>query len=734
MTDDLQPSAANRGPADIAYDPQALTHPGAIQAHGVLLVIDPKTLAIRAASANASTLFSVTGEDLLRSSLADLLTESEVEQIQSWHQSTLQARYSIVLSRLKSSLSIHQTENGWICEFEALRDQNTTDSFESLRLALEPIYRASSVQSLLNLAVHQCSQLSGFERAMVYRFDHQGAGEVVAEERDEEAIAYLGMHFPAADIPVAVRQLYHGGLIRYVPNLDAQFFNLVTDNPALFPPEQIDLRQSLLRSVDRCCVTYHQNMGVKAFIVMPLCIDQTLWGLLALHHSQLRYLSLQQREMLSLIGQSISLALGNALKQESLAYEAYLKRLQSELIRALSESNTFEEVLIQPTLKLPELVQAQGVAICLSRGITLIGDTPDGDQVLELLTWAQTQVTDFIFATDRLPLIYEPARQYQNRAAGVLLLNISAQLNVAILWFRQEQKQLVNWAGNPSEPMRTESDGNFGPRQSFENWQEIIQSTSKPWLESEIENARGLRAAISGIALRRADELARINQELEQSNEELASFAYAASHDLKEPLRGIYNYTTFLIEDYADLLDDAGIDRMQALLRLTKRMDQLIDALLKFAQMRQADFVARDVDLHGLVESVVDMIRISRGESAFSLIVPRPLPTIESDPVLLQELFSNLISNALKYNESTPKTIEIGYLNSDEQQKLKSHPLIRRGRKTLFYVCDNGIGIKLRHQKSIFRLFKRLHARDRYGGGTGAGLTIVKKIVERHGG
>jgi signal transduction histidine kinase len=214
------------------------------------------------------------------------------------------------------------------------------------------------------------------------------------------------------------------------------------------------------------------------------------------------------------------------------------------------------------------------------------------------------------------------------------------------------------------------------------------------------------------------------NEDLARSNRELESFAYAASHDLKEPLRGIHNYSTFLLEDYADVLDDAGIDRLQTLLRLSNRMEALIDALLQFARLGQVPLTLSDVALQDLVEWVIKLIHMSRPESPFEIHIAQPLPIVHCDRVLITEVFTNLISNALKYNDQPPQ-IEIGYQSTPSNSSTGDR---------VFYVRDNGIGIRDRHLNQIFRLFKRLHPQKRYGGGTGAGLTIARKIIERHGG
>lgn len=221
---------------------------------------------------------------------------------------------------------------------------------------------------------------------------------------------------------------------------------------------------------------------------------------------------------------------------------------------------------------------------------------------------------------------------------------------------------------------------------------------------------------------RAESELEERNEELQRSNQELDDFAYIASHDLKEPLRGIHNYATFLLEDYADKLDDDGRSKLETLTRLTRRMETLIDSLLQFSRLGRVDLAIDDIDLNGVLEEVLDAIAINLKENGVAIRIPSPLPVVRCDRVRVRELYYNLIVNAMKYNDKPEKWIEIGWSRDGEAAP------------PTFWVRDNGIGIQEKHYESIFRIFKRLHGRDKFGGGTGAGLTIVKKIVERHSG
>ena len=220
------------------------------------------------------------------------------------------------------------------------------------------------------------------------------------------------------------------------------------------------------------------------------------------------------------------------------------------------------------------------------------------------------------------------------------------------------------------------------------------------------------------------------NAELEKSNQELDDFAYIASHDLKEPLRGIFNYATILLEDHATNMNEDGKTRCETLCRLSRRMEELLDALLYFSRTGRSELAMQVTDLDLVLGTVLETLDIGLKESGVLLNVPQIFPEVYCDSVRVGEIFRNLITNAMKYNDKAEKWIEIGFHGSADTRDANGQPM----GIPIFYVKDNGVGVREKHFKNIFRIFKRLHGRDKYGGGTGAGLTITKKLVERHGG
>ena len=220
-------------------------------------------------------------------------------------------------------------------------------------------------------------------------------------------------------------------------------------------------------------------------------------------------------------------------------------------------------------------------------------------------------------------------------------------------------------------------------------------------------------------------------RDLARSNQELEDFANIVSHDLKEPLRGISNYAQFIKEDYGDVIDEKGGEMLETLPRLAKRLESFLDDLLTYSRVGRTELGVRETDLGEIVHGILDTVHDFIDRSGAEVRIPAPLPTVLCDGIRVGEVFRNLITNSVKYNDKTEGWIEIGCLSEAEDGPggLSTSPEF-----PVFYVRDNGIGIAENQQDDVFKIFKRLHGRDKFGGGTGAGLTIVKRIVERHGG
>jgi len=721
-------------PIDLtAYDKEFLHLSGAIQPHGILFALKEPQLEIIQVSNNTFELLGFQPQELLNKSLKELLTPQELFFIEGCLLKDFESVNPIKLSLNKSTKIkdfdgiLHRCDGILILELEPKRTQEERDFirfYHFVKGAIAKMQNAPNLSELCQNITQEIQKLTGFDRVMIYQFDGKQAGKVVAEQKRADLTAYLGLHYPASDIPEQAKKLYTLNRLRLIPDIDAQpkqlipKYNSITNKP-------LDLSYAILRSVSPCHLEYLKNMGVTASMSISLNKDKKLWGLIACHHYSTKYVSYEIRTACEFLGQVMSLELTNKEENESLDYRIKLKSIQNKFLEAMPLAENFMEGLVKDKTNLLELVDAQGVVICTDGDLAVAGNTPNKSDIYDLLEWVEAKIDNDIFYTDCLPKLYPTAERFKDVASGLIVLSISQIQKNYVLWFRPEVIQTVNWGGDPQQSAILEQEGRLSPRKSFELWQETVRSQSLPWKPCEIDAVLELRSAIVSIVLRKADELARINIELARSNSELDAFAYIASHDLKEPLRGIHNYSNFLIEDYAEILNAEGVSKLQTLVRLTQRMEDLINSLLHFSRLGRVELSVQQIDLNELVRNVIDVLNTSFKETNIDIVIPRPLPAIYCDKVQASELFSNLITNAIKYNVQETKRVEIGFLDSDRT----SNEL-----PTVFYVKDNGIGIKEKHFEAIFRIFKRLHTVHKYGGGTGAGLTIAKKIVERHDG
>jgi two-component system, chemotaxis family, sensor kinase Cph1 len=713
--------------------------PASIQPHGVLLVLTQPELNILQISHNSQQQLGKSTLELLGKPLSTLLGTSQTTAVKQCLSATpgvtnhlklmIEADkcFDAIVATTPDRSIAYSQEQVIILELEpSVSETNISfaDFYHSTRDAVSQIQTQSNLSEFLQMAVATVQKITGFDRVMAYRFDQDFSGSVIAEVKRSDLPTYLGLHYPATDIPQPARDLYTHCLLRYIPNLNAELVELIPrENPITQAP--LDLSFASLRGFGRCCVEYHQNMDVAAIMVISLLKEGKLWGLISCHHQTPKYLPYDVRIACEFFVQIVSLELAAKVSNEELDYEVKLRSLQSEFIESISQADNFIDALVYPAPRLLDLVSAEGAAVILGKDITLVGKTPDVETITTLIQWLETQISDNLFHTNSLPQIYPQASSFKDTASGLLLLRISQVRRYYILWFRPEVLQTVNWAGNPGDSIQAKTNGTvtLSPRKSFESWQETVSFTSLPWKNCELDSALALRNAIIGIVISKIDELAKINLELERSNRELASFAYASSHDLKEPLRGIYNYSNILLEDYGHLLDEEGIDYIKTVTSLSVRMETLINGLLRLSQLGQAELSLHLTDLNLLLKQTIDVFRASRQDAQFEIQIPRPLPSINCDSILVNEIFANLITNAFKYSDRVHKIIEIGYLEPSESTTTP-----------VFYVRDNGIGIKPHHLETIFRLFKRLHSQEKYGGGAGAGLAIAKRIIERHGG
>ena len=703
---------------------------GQIQPHGVVLVLQEPELRIIQASSNTYAIFGIEPENIVEQSLEDLLDPFQLEKIQeglSRDNLDFINPTKIWVRKEGDDYAIfdgvfHRNSQGLlILELEPATSQENIPflSFYHLaRASINQLQETASLRDFCQIIVQEVRKVTGFDRVMLYKFDEDGHGAVLAEEKLEHMESYLDLHYPESDIPQPARKLFSSNWIRLIPDAQAQPIELFPrQNPLNNRP--LDLTFSILRSASPCHLEYLHNMGVGASLTISLIEEGKLWGLIACHHQTPKHISYELRKACEFLGRVIFAEISNREETEDYDYRMKLTYIRSQLLDYMAQSDNFVDGLTKNEPNLLDLTNAQGAAICFNGAWTSVGDTPQEEELNLLVQWLNKNVNEEIFVTDSLAQLYPDADKYKNVASGLLAIPISRRNYV--LWFRPEVIQTVHWGGDPNRAYETtHSQGNLrlSPRKSFEQWKETVRLTSLPWKPVEVNAVLELRKAIVNIVLRQADELALLAQDLERSNSELKRFAYVASHDLQEPLNHVSNYVQLLEMRYGENLDEDAKDFIGFAVEGVSLMQNLIDDVLAYSKvdLQDSQFGLTEVET-ALQQALTNLGR--RITQSNAVITYGTMPTVMADKTQLMQLFQNLIGNAIKFRSEQPPEIQINAERLEDEW--------------LFSVKDNGIGIEPQFSDRIFVIFQRLHTRDEYPG-TGMGLAICKKIVECHRG
>jgi chemotaxis family two-component system sensor kinase Cph1 len=709
-------------------DRELIQYSGAIQPHGVMLVLHEPELRVLQASANAAAVFGLPMEKLLASHAEALLGTTNTEQLRKRLGPTKLDGAPVHLLRLdmgaKQRFHVfgHRIDGVLILELEMAGDSaaETLDLYSELRMAISRLQATANLDDFLNLAVEQVREFTGFDRVMAYRFLEDGSGDVTAESLKPGLESYLGLRYPASDIPQPARRLFSLNWLRHLPDVCYEPIPIVpATNPLTNGP--LDLSYAFTRSLSVMYTDYLKNMGVKSTLVITLLKKGELWGLIScMNHERPVHVQYETRMACEFLGHMISLLMDSKEDIGNYRHKLKLAAVLDQISENMNREKDFRDGLTKHEPSILTNMDSGGAAVVAQGEVRLLGTTPTTEQILKLATWVATQ-SETVFSTDRLAAIYPPAEAFQGSAAGVMGIRLRRNEVDMILWFRPELPQTVSWAGNPEKPVEVLIEGDsvrLTPRRSFELWKQSVSGRSAVWESWELAAAGDLRRKIVEVVLQRAEELSLLNRQLEQSNMELDSFAYTAAHDLKEPLRGINSFAGLLGSDSARL-EPRSRKHLETIQTLSRRMDGLIDSLLEYSKVGNLELQLVPVDLNTVVERVLQTTKARLDEAMIALRLPRPLPTASCDAQLVEEVLQNLITNAAKYNDKAERWIEIGY---QEQ-----NPVI-------YFVRDNGIGIDRRHAEQVFQIFRRLHGRHEFGGGSGAGLTITRRMIQRHGG
>lgn len=513
------------GQADLSNCERELIHlAGSVQPHGALLVVDPADFTISQASANAAVLLGVAAARLLgapidvlgrgiagalRSMAPDLRAdETRPMRVRLGDPGAAPASPagSVPCADFEGIVHRHP-EHGLIVELEPLDTGPggvQTVSFapavliDTVAAAVQRIGAAANQGVLVDAVVQILRDLTGYDRVMVYKFDPDGHGKIVAEARHPRLATLLGHHYPASDIPQRARELYLRTRVRVLVDVHYQ--------PAPIEPRvaprtgrELDMSLCYLRSMSPLHIQYLKNMGVNATLVISLVREGQLWGLIACHHDSPRNLRYPVRAACEMLAEVIAMRLAAIENYAYAQVDILVRRLEQHLIEATSTEGDWRLALLRNPRTLLQPLEATGAALFYEGEILTSGEVPSTPELRVLLDWFDARTSDTVFSCSSVAQENPELASLTPTASGVLAVKLSQSRPDYLAWFRKEQLQTVTWAGDPSKPVVGNDPLELSPRRSFAAWSEIVRGTAVPWSRRELLFARAIGSALVDI-------------------------------------------------------------------------------------------------------------------------------------------------------------------------------------------------------------------------------------------
>ena len=505
------------GQADLTNCERELIHlAGSIQPHGILLVLREPDLTIVQASVNAESLLGVPETSILGRPITELGGDlaPQVNQLIASNGLTepqpLRCRTSDgAATRTFEGIVHRHPYGGLIVELEPIEVSRASTLALDRRERLLQRRLATSVQKFstattiaaLSEAVVQCFRdIAGYDRVMVYKFDPDGHGEIIAEARDQRLESFLGLHYPSSDIPQRARELYMRNRVRVLVDVN---YTPVPIAPRRSPMtgDELDMSMCYLRSMSPLHLQYLKNMGVTATMVVSLVREGRLWGLIACHHYstlRIRYALRAAAELLAEVIATRIAAIENYVQSQA---EVLVRNLEQRLVEATSAEGDWRNALFRNPQMVLRPLGASGAALLFDGEILTVGEVPSHTELRALSQWVASQTTNSLFTCSAVARNNPEFKSLIPLASGVLAIEISRARSDFLMWFRREQLCTVTWAGDPAKAVLGDNPLDLSPRRSFAAWSQIVRETAAPWSNAEIALARAIGACIMDINL-----------------------------------------------------------------------------------------------------------------------------------------------------------------------------------------------------------------------------------------
>jgi len=497
-------SAPAFGQADLSNCEREQIHlAGSIQPHGTLIVVRESDRTIIRASANAQAFLGLS-QDPLGSPLESIAPDA-------W--SCITPHLSEPLDRVPMALRcqlgepaapfdvlVHRLADGdLVVEFE--RAGPELDLAGQVETCLQAILSASSLEVLCDETARRFKAIAGYDRVMVYRFDAEGHGEVFAESRESHLEAYLGNRYPSSDIPQIARRLYERNRIRMLVDVHYESIPVHSTHEATAGGE-FDMSLSFLRSMSPIHIQYLKNMGVSATLVVSIVVGGRLWGLVACHHYQPRFVHYEQRVVCELLAEAVATRIAALEGFARTQAELSVRRLEQRMIDAIAREGQWQSALFDSSSALLQPLSASGAALLIDDQVLTTGEVPGTQQVREIGAWLDAKARFDLFATAALGTDEPRFGALTPVASGLLAVPVSQAHGEYLMWFRPERVRTLTWGGDPFKPVVIGGDpADLSPRRSFSQWHQLVEGTSDPWTEAHHTAGRLIGGTVSDVVL-----------------------------------------------------------------------------------------------------------------------------------------------------------------------------------------------------------------------------------------
>jgi light-regulated signal transduction histidine kinase (bacteriophytochrome) len=454
-------------------DREPIHAPGSVQPHGALFALDPTTERVLAVSSNAYHFIGEAPAQTVNALAIDVFGAAGADRMRMIALALKPGGRAIAVRLPQSGhlALMHRAGQTVFLELEA-ETESSADLLGATRNAVRTLVALDNVDVLSDAAAEELRSLTGYDRVMVYRFDPDGHGSVIAESRTASTDSYLGQHYPASDIPRQARALYRTTMLRMIVDVDAAPAEL---QPLVDPRtgEPWDLGRAILRSSSPIHLQYLRNMGVTATMTISLMREGELWGLIACHHFTPKSVNADVRAAAETLGHAL---VARIVQLEDARENRARTTTSSALVDFMMHANGDRLTAI---VNDNPLLLALGVdgAMIVGTGATSSGSVLDADTSARLVAWLEQRAGSHQFVTDSLPAINPDFTAAAEIASGLFARRCGSRWFLA---FRAEDRQTVEWGGDPTKAVETNGE-RLSPRGSFETWKEEVRYRAEPW-------------------------------------------------------------------------------------------------------------------------------------------------------------------------------------------------------------------------------------------------------------